>query len=116
MKRRIWAAVQPLRTSTPGRPFNRLRSGPAPTLGGYIASSARILASPIFWCFGPAVATISIFNFAYLGLWAGPWLRDVAGMDGSARAFVLFLYTLAMMAGSMVSGQLASRATAASMS
>ena len=85
-------------------------AGPSPTFGGYVASSARILASPIFWCFGPAVATISIFNFAYLGLWAGPWLRDVAGMDGSARAFVLFLYTLAMIAGSVLTGSIAARA------
>jgi len=84
--------------------------GPAPTLGGYIASSARIFASPTFWLFGPAVATISTFNFAYLGLWAGPWLRDVAGMDGSARAFVLFLYTLAMIAGSVLTGSIAARA------
>jgi predicted MFS family arabinose efflux permease len=85
-------------------------AGPSPTFGGYIASSARILASPTFWCFGPAVATISTFNFAYLGLWAGPWLRDVAGMDGSARAFVLFLYTLAMIVGSVLTGSVASRA------
>ena len=84
--------------------------GAAPTFGSYVASSARILASPTFWCFGPAVATISTFNFAYLGLWAGPWLRDVAGMDGSARAFVLFLYTLAMIAGSMLTGAIATRA------
>ena len=84
--------------------------GPAPTLGGYLASSARILVSPTFWRFGPAVATISIFNFAYLGLWAGPWLRDVAGMDGATRAGVLFLYTLAMIAGSVLTGSAASRA------
>jgi predicted MFS family arabinose efflux permease len=84
--------------------------GPAPTLGGYLRPSARILVSPTFWRFGPAVATISTFNFAYLGLWAGPWLRDVAGMDGAARAGVLFLYTLAMVAGGVLSGAVASRA------
>lgn len=92
--------------SVPEKP----RSGPAPTLGGYVASSARILASPTFWRYGPAVATISTFNFAYLGLWAGPWLRDVAGMDGETRAGVLFLYTLAMVAGSVLTVSLASRA------
>ena len=54
-----------------------------------------------------------MFNFAYLGLWAGPWLRDVAGMDGPARAGVLFLYTFAMVAGSVLAGSAASRATAA---
>ena len=86
--------------------------GPAPTLGSYMASSGRILASPTFWRFGPAVATVSLFNFAYLGLWAGPWLRDVAGMDGTARAGVLLLYTFAMIAGSVLAGSAASRAEA----
>jgi sugar phosphate permease len=88
-------------------------TGPARTLRNDIALSGRILASPTFWRFGPAVATLSMFNFAYLGLWAGPWLRDVAGMDGPARAGVLFLYTFAMIAGSMLSGSAASRAHAA---
>jgi MFS family permease len=87
--------------------------GPARTLRGDIALSGRILASRTFWRFGPAVATLSMFNFAYLGLWAGPWLRDVAGMDGPARAGVLFLYTFAMVAGSVLTGGAASRANAA---
>jgi len=86
---------------------------PARTLGSDIAQSGRILASPTLWRFGPAVATLSMFNFAYLGLWAGPWLRDVAGMDGPARAGVLFLYTVAMVAGSLATGAAASRASAA---
>jgi sugar phosphate permease len=83
------------------------------TLSGDIALSGRILASRTFWRLGPAVATLSMFNFVYLGLWAGPWLRDVAGMDGPARAGVLFLYTFAMVAGSMLTGSAASRANAA---
>ena len=87
--------------------------GPARTLRGDIALSGRILASRTFWRFGPAVATLSMFNFAYLGLWAGPWLRDVAGMDGPARAGVLLLYTFAMVAGSVLTGGAASRANAA---
>jgi MFS family permease len=87
--------------------------GPARTLRGDIALSGRILVSRTFWRFAPAVATLSLFNFAYLGLWAGPWLRDVAGMDGPARAGVLFLYTFAMVAGSVLAGSAASRATAA---
>ena len=87
--------------------------GPPRTLRGDIALSGRILASRTFWRFGPAVATLSMFNFAYLGLWAGPWLRDVAGMDGPARAGVLFLYTFAMIAGSTLTGSAASRASVA---
>jgi sugar phosphate permease len=80
---------------------------------GDIAVSGRILASRNFWRYGPAMGTLSMFNFAYLGLWAGPWLRDVAGMDGPARAGVLFLYTLAMVAGSMITGSASSRASIA---
>ncbi|MBY0318466.1 MAG: MFS transporter [Reyranella sp.] len=85
-------------------------SGSARTLRADIALSGRILASRTFWRFGPAAATLSMFNFAYLGLWAGPWLRDVAGMDGAARAGVLLLYTFAMVAGSLLTGSAASRA------
>lgn len=87
-------------------------AGPARTLRGDIASSGRILASRAFWRLAPAVATLSMFNFVYLGLWAGPWLRDVAGMDGPARAGVLFLFTFAMVAGSVLTGIAASRASA----
>ncbi len=87
--------------------------GPARTLRSDIALSGRILASRTFWRVAPAVATLSMFNFAYLGLWAGPWLRDVAGLDGPARAGVLFVYTFAMVAGSMLAGSAASRANAA---
>ena len=87
-------------------------AGAARTLRGDIASSGRILASRAFWRLAPAVATLSMFNFVYLGLWAGPWLRDVAGMDGPARAGVLFLFTFAMVAGSVLTGIAASRASA----
>ncbi len=86
-------------------------AGPARTLRGDIALSGRILASRAFWRLAPAVATLSMFNFVYLGLWAGPWLRDVAGMDGPARAGVLFLFTFAMVAGSVLTGSAASRAS-----
>lgn len=87
-------------------------AGAARTLRGDVALSGRILASRAFWRLAPAVATLSMFNFVYLGLWAGPWLRDVAGMDGPARAGVLFLFTFAMVAGSVLTGSAASRASA----
>ena len=100
--------------SVPDKPRVKPNAGgPARSLRGDIALSGRILASRTFWRFGPAVATLSMFNFAYLGLWAGPWLRDVAGMDGPARAGVLLLYTFAMVVGSVLTGSAASRANAA---
>jgi MFS family permease len=65
--------------------------------------------SGIFWRLTPLIALMSIFTFTYHGLWAGPWLRDVAGLDGQARALTLFCYALGMMAGGLVMGQLTSR-------
>jgi hypothetical protein len=55
---------------------------------------------------------LAVLNFAYLGLWAGPWLRDVAGYDGQTRASTLLFYTLSMMAGALVIGAATSRAQA----
>jgi MFS family permease len=71
-----------------------------------------ILGSRVFWRFAPAVAMLSVLNFAYLGLWAGPWLRDVAGYDTRGSANILLAYTLTMMAGALIVGAAASRAKA----
>jgi MFS family permease len=71
-----------------------------------------ILGSRVFWRFAPAVAMLSVLNFAYLGLWAGPWLRDVAGYDTRGSASILLAYTLTMMAGALLVGAAASRAKA----
>jgi MFS family permease len=73
---------------------------------GVIIAIAR---SGIFWRLTPLIALMSIFTFTYHGLWAGPWLRDLAGLDGHARAATLFCYALGMMAGGLVMGQLTSR-------
>ncbi|MGQ0509588.1 MAG: MFS transporter [Betaproteobacteria bacterium] len=89
-------------------------AAPAAQGKGKLADETRvmgtILASPVFWRFGPAMAMLSVLNFTYLGLWVGPWLRDVAGYDGPARAATLFLYTLTMMGGGLTMGLLSSRA------
>ncbi len=90
-------------------------SGPGPGLLQDIAVTLQILRSPLFWRYAPAVGTLSMFNFVYLGLWAGPWLRDVANIDGPGRAGLLFFYTLAMVTGSIVTGNLTSRAKRANM-
>ncbi|MBL8377015.1 MAG: MFS transporter [Burkholderiales bacterium] len=76
----------------------------------------QILSSGRFWRFAPAASMLSVLNFTYLGLWAGPWLRDVAGYDGPRLAQTLFIYTLALMAGGYVVGWAASRAQTRGMS
>jgi sugar phosphate permease len=77
-----------------------------------LAVMAAICRSKVFWRYGPVVAMLSIPNFAYLGLWAGPWLRDVAGYDGQARANTLLFYTLSAMAGAVLIGAATSRSKA----
>jgi MFS family permease len=71
-----------------------------------------ILGSRVFWRFAPAVAMLSVLNFAYLGLWAGPWLRDVAGYDSRQSANTLLAYTLTMMVAALLVGAATSRAKA----
>lgn len=78
-------------------------------LSAELAVIRSIFSDRRFWRFTPMVSLMAIFSFAYQGLWAGPWLRDVARLDGAASARTLFLYTLGTMVGSMLSGQVASR-------
>jgi hypothetical protein len=75
-----------------------------------LAVMGSILGSRVFWRFAPAVAMLSVLNFAYLGLWAGPWLRDVAGYDARQSATTLLAYTVTMMVAALVVGAATSRA------
>ena len=89
-------------------PYKR-REGPRPALKEELAVMVAIARSRVFWRYGPAVAMLAVMNFTYLGLWAGPWLRDVAGYDGLARANTLLLYTVGTIAGVMLIGAATSR-------
>ncbi len=69
----------------------------------------EVFTSPVFWRIAP-LATMS--QAAYLsiqGLWAGPWLRDVALIDRTSAANVLLLTAAAMVAGFIGLGALAER-------
>lgn len=77
-------------------------------LGAEIRAFGPIFAHPYFLRFVPAIVILSALNFVYQGLWAGPWLRDVAGFGDAARAVVLFAYAGGMAAGSLLTGQAAS--------
>jgi sugar phosphate permease len=96
--------------------FASVRDGPNPAprrgLKAELGVTWAICVSRRFWRYAPALAMLSVLNFAYLGLWAGPWLRDVAGFDSATRAQTLLLYTLAMMAGALAIGHASSRAQA----
>ena len=85
--------------------------GPVPSrrpLRQEIAEFGRIFRHPVFLRYAPAVALMSSLVFAYQGLWAGPWLRDVAGLESEARALVLLFFSLGVMFGQLLGGQIAS--------
>ncbi len=91
----IWLSVP---DKGPGQPAPRRR------FVQEVAEFGRIYAHPAFLRFAPAVALLSALNFTYQGLWAGPWLRDVGGLEDGTRAAVLLCYALGLMAGSAGSG------------
>ncbi len=68
-----------------------------------------VFTSRIFWQIAPwAIAAQSAY-LSIQGLWSGPWLRDVAGFDREATAYVLLRIAVAMTIGYLVFGALAER-------
>lgn len=62
-----------------------------------------------FWRTAP-LTTMSQASFLSIqGLWAGPWLKDVAGLERTAAANVLLWIAVAMIAGFILLGSLAGR-------
>jgi MFS family permease len=69
----------------------------------------EIFGSPVFWRIAPSSAVSQAAFMAILGLWAGPWLRDMAGLDKVTAANYLFWAAAAMVAGFLGMGQLTYR-------
>lgn len=97
----VWIALV-----IPAAPARQQRS-----LAQELAAFARVFAHPAFLRYAPAICVLSGFGFTYQGLWAGPWLRDAAGLGDADRALVLLCYALGLMAGSLLLGQAASGLT-----
>jgi len=69
----------------------------------------QILTSRRFWSIAPWACTAQAAYLSIQGLWSGPWLRDVAGLERGATAGVLLAISLAMIAGYFSFGALAER-------
>ncbi len=68
-----------------------------------------VFTSMAFWRTAP-LTTMSQASFLSIqGLWAGPWLKDVAGLSREAMAGVLFWVAVAMIVGFISLGFLAGR-------
>jgi predicted MFS family arabinose efflux permease len=69
----------------------------------------QVFTSPLFWRVTPLTVTSQVAFMSIHGLWAGPWLRDMAGMDRAGIAGVLFWTAAAMTAGYVIIGFITER-------
>jgi predicted MFS family arabinose efflux permease len=86
----------------------RRGDAPVPTLGRQIRELGRIYGDLGFWRCAPLTITGMAANISIQGLWAGPWLTDVAGLGRDGVADTLLVLALALAGGSVVMGVLAS--------
>jgi MFS family permease len=68
-----------------------------------------ILRNRGFWSIGCAAAFVQGVAISLLGLWAGPWMRDVAGLDRSELAYNLLFAAGAFGVGGVLWGTLSDR-------
>ncbi len=81
--------------------------GKASSLRRQIGELGGIYASRTFWRFAPLVATTCGTHIGIQTLWAGPWLRDVAGLDRNGVASYLGITAAGFLIGTLTSGAVA---------
>ncbi len=77
------------------------------SLKGQIAAIGGILKDKAFWRLAPLLATTAGSHIAIQTLWAGPWFRDVGGLDRDGVALHLMIVAIAFMVGILLSGAVA---------
>ena len=78
-------------------------------LGDQLRGVGTVLSSPVFWRIAPWALTAQGAYLSIYGLWSGPWLRDIGGLDRNGVARTLFAIAVAMIAGYLASGAIADR-------
>ena len=76
-------------------------------MAGEIREVAAIYRNRVFLALVPLLAITAGSHIALQTLWAGPWFRDIAGLDRGAVANQLFAMAAAFFAGILVSGAIA---------
>jgi predicted MFS family arabinose efflux permease len=82
---------------------------PHETLADQFKGAIGVYASPVFWKLALGTTLFQAINMSVQGLWAGPWLVDVAGLERQAVAFHLLALGVATMCGFLFWGALAAR-------
>lgn len=76
------------------------------TLRGQLAIIHTIFRSRDFWTISFAATFVQGVAIGLMGLWAGPWMRDVAGLDRTNMADQLLIIAAAFGVGGVCSGAL----------
>ena len=79
------------------------------TLGQQVSGVGQVLVSPFFWSIAPWAIMAQAAYLSLVGLWAGPWLRDMAGLTRKDVAGTLMWVAIAMTCGYLAFGLLAER-------
>ena len=74
-----------------------------------IAGIKQVFTSLIFWRAAPLTTMSQTAFLSIQGLWAGPWLRDVVGLERAASASVLSQVAIAMICGFILLGTVTER-------
>jgi predicted MFS family arabinose efflux permease len=77
------------------------------SLRAQVAAVVGIYRDRAFWRLAPLLATTAGTHIAIQTLWAGPWFRDVAGLDPIGVANYLMVTALAFLVGILLSGAVA---------
>ena len=82
------------------------KAGPVapPSLRDQLAGIGHIYTNRLFWRVGPICVAALSANMAIQSLWAGPWLRDVAGYSRDTIAEHLFILNAIMTVGFVACG------------
>ena len=85
------------------------KDGGVESLREQLAGLRSVLTDRHFWRIAPWAVAAQASYLSIQGLWSGPWLRDVAGLERDAVARLLFWIAVAMIAGYFALGRLAER-------
>lgn len=74
-----------------------------------VRGTLGVFGSPLFWRIAPMATASQAAFLAIQGLWAGPWLHDVAGLTRAGVADHLALIPVSMIAGFLCMGFISDR-------
>ena len=91
MGARLGAASVAIFLQLPSEPAHAAQRDASPW-SGYL----QVYGERYFWRFGLVSLTVQSSFIAFQGLWIGPWMRRVLGMDAASTAQALFAFNLGL--------------------